>query len=186
VSSAEHEPVVTAEWAAYRQMLFDLVGEDDPAEVQAETPALLRERVARATQAGVLRARPEPTEWSVAGLVGHLLDGEIFGSARYRWILGHDRPALEGYDQDLVANASDHEASDAETLVNAWEGLRRANLALWARSTPEQRAREGVHMERGPSTFEVLFREIAGHDRFHLAQIDRTLLAVTPSRSART
>jgi hypothetical protein len=170
--------VVTQEWAAYRQHLFDLVGGDDPAEVQAATPALVRERVARASDAGALRARPEPGEWSVLGLLGHLLDGEIFASARYRWLLGHDRPGLEGYDQDLVADASAHDDADPEMLLDAWEGLRRANLALWARSTPEQRQREGVHLERGPSTYEVLFREIAGHDRFHLAQMDRTLAAV--------
>lgn len=179
MSLAEHEPTVTPEWAAYRQLLFDLVGDDDPAEIQAETPSLLRQRVSRAIESGALRTRPEPAEWSVAALVGHFLDGEIFASARYRWILGHDQPALEGYDQDLVANASDHQQADPETLLSAWEGLRRANLALWARSTQEQRAREGVHMERGPSTFDVLFREIAGHDRFHLAQIDRTLEAVS-------
>ncbi len=184
MSVAEHEPRVTPEWAAYRQFLFDLVGDDDPAEIQAETPRLLRERVSRATASNALRTRPEPAEWSVAGLVGHFLDGEIFASARYRWILGHDRPALEGYDQDLVANASDHQQADPEMLLNAWEGLRRANLALWARSTQEQRAREGVHMERGPSTFDVLFRELAGHDRFHLAQIDRTLEAVSAGRGA--
>ncbi len=179
MTATSSNPVVTSEWAAYRQHLFDLVGTDDPADVQAQTPALLRERVAKASAAGVLRTRPEPTEWSVVGLVGHFLDAEIFASARYRWILSHDRPALEGYDQDLVANASNHDDADPETLLAGWEGLRRADLALWERSTPEQRGREGVHMERGPSTFEVLFREMAGHDRFHLAQIDRTIVSGT-------
>jgi len=176
--SNEPDMIVTREWAAYRQHLFDLVGDDDPAEVQAATPALVRARVATASDEGVLRERPAGNEWSVIGLVGHLLDGEIFASARYRWLLGHERPSLEGYDQDLVADASSHDDADPDVLLDAWEGLRRANLALWARSTPDQRLREGVHLERGASTFEVLFREIAGHDRFHLAQMDRTLAAV--------
>jgi len=179
---SEPDMIVSQQWAEYRKDLFDLVGDDDPAEVQAATPALVRERVMRASDAGVLRERPEPNEWSVLGLVGHLLDGEIFASTRYRWLLGHDRPALEGYDQDLVADASAHDDADPDVLLDAWEGLRRANLALWARSTPDQRLREGVHLERGPSTYEVLFREIAGHDRFHLAQMDRALAAVTAAR----
>jgi len=177
--NGDSDLIITQEWAAYRQHLFDLVGDDDPAEVQAATSALVRARVARASEEGVLRERPQPGEWSVLGLVGHLLDGEIFASARYRWLLGHDRPSLEGYDQDLVADASAHDDADPDVLLDAWEGLRAANLALWARSTAEQRLREGVHLERGASTFEVLFREIAGHDRFHLAQMDRTLAAVT-------
>jgi hypothetical protein len=177
VSSTEG-PTVTPEWAASRAELLGLVGSDDPAEVQASTPASVRERVATASAAGVLRTPPAEGEWSVLGLVGHLLDTEIFESARYRWILSEDRPALEGYDQDRVANASRHADADPEVLLAGWEGLRRANLDLWARSTPEQRERAGWHLERGPSTFDLLFREIAGHDRFHLAQMDRTLDAV--------
>ena len=181
MGGAAEDPVVTPAWAAYRQELFDLVGDDDPAEVQASTPTALRARVTSAEEAGMLRSRPAQGEWSVVELVGHLLDAEIFASARYRMILGHDGPRLEGYDQDLVAAASGHRDADPERLLTAWEGLRRANLDLWARSTPERRGREGVHLELGPSTFEVLFVEMAGHDREHLAQIDRTLEAVVPA-----
>jgi hypothetical protein len=173
--------VVTPEWATYRRELFDLVGGDDPAEVQASTPAALRERVATASGAGVLRIRPAEGEWSLVELVGHMFDAEVYSSARYRWVLGHDRPWLDGYDQDAVAAVSGHLDADPEILLTAWAGLRRANLDLWARSTPDQRRREGVHAECGASTYEVLFVEMAGHDRETLAQIDRTLEAVLPA-----
>ena len=179
--SPAEEPTVTPEWAADRAELLGLVGSDDPADVQASTPASVRERLATASAAGVLRTPPAEGEWSVLGLVGHLLDVEIFASAQYRWVLTEDRPNLEAYDQDRVANASRHADWEPEVLLDAWEGLRRANLALWAQASPGERAREGVHLERGPSTFEVLFREIAGHDRLHLAQMDRTLDAVRPA-----
>jgi hypothetical protein len=33
----------------------------------------------------------------------------------------------------------------------------------------------GLHAERGPESFDLLFRMIAGHDRFHLAQARRAL-----------
>jgi hypothetical protein len=170
--------VVSPGQAAYRREILALVGSDDPAVVQAGTASALRSRLEAATSAGVLRRRPEEREWSVIELVGHMLDSEIYSSARYRWVLGHDRPLLEGYDQDLIVDASGHGDADPELLLAAWEGLRAANLDLWARSTAEQRGREGVHSERGPSTYEVLFMEMAGHDRFHLNQIDRTLEAI--------
>jgi hypothetical protein len=35
-----------------------------------------------------------------------------------------------------------------------------------------------VHSERGNESFDLLFRMIAGHDRFHLAQARRALDAV--------
>jgi DinB superfamily len=175
------DPAVAPGWAAYRAELLGLVGGDDPADVQASTPDAVRERIAEASAAGVLRTAPADGEWSVLGLLGHLLDGEIYASARYRWILSEERPALEGYDQDRVANVSRHAEADPEVLFAAWEALRRANLALWAGASADERAREGVHRERGPSSFEILFVEVAGHDRFHLAQMDRTLRTVLPA-----
>ena len=45
----------------------------------------------------------------------------------------------------------------------------------------EDRARYGVHAERGPESYELTFRLIAGHDRFHLAQAGRTLAALRGS-----
>jgi hypothetical protein len=49
---------------------------------------------------------------------------------------------------------------------------------MWARSTPEERARVGMHAERGPESLELNFRLIAGHDRFHLAQAEKALRLV--------
>jgi len=53
-----------------------------------------------------------------------------------------------------------------------------ANLAMWSRSTQRERARVGMHAERGPESYDLSFRLIAGHDRFHLAQARRTLDAL--------
>ncbi len=37
-----------------------------------------------------------------------------------------------------------------------------------------------MHAERGPESFDLCFRMLAGHDRFHLAQAKRALEAVVP------
>ena len=60
-----------------------------------------------------------------------------------------------------------------------FEPLREANVALWTRSEEEDRARVGIHAERGPESFDLLFRMLAGHDRFHMAQARRALDAVS-------
>ena len=108
--------------------------------------------------------------------VGHLVDAEIVMSARYRWVIAHDEPELIGYDQDLWANELRHNDDPAD-LVVLFEALRAANLALWRRSTPKQRARVGRHRERGPESYDFMFRMLAGHDRVHLGQADRALTA---------
>ena len=63
--------------------------------------------------------------------------------------------------------------------------MRVANLALWRRSTADERRRVGIHRERGPETFDLSFRLIAGHDRIHLAQARAALAAVIAARSGR-
>jgi hypothetical protein len=128
---------------------------------------------------GLAAVRPEPDEWSVVECLGHAVDAEVVTAARYRWILAHDEPPLLGYDQDLWVDrlhAGRHD--DPEDLLALLEPLRRANVALWRRSSDEERARVGVHAERGRESFDLLFRILAGHDRFHLAQARRALDAV--------
>ena len=62
-----------------------------------------------------------------------------------------------------------------DDLPAVFEPLRRANLALWARTPEDGRARLGRHRERGPESFALSFTLIAGHDRFHIAQARRAL-----------
>lgn len=162
---------------AYQTMLIDLVGDDDPAVVQEATSASLRAVVAAA--GGHLRTRAAPGEWSVLELLGHMLDAEIISSARYRWVIAEDRPPLVAYDQDLWVDALGYNDADPAELLATFDSLRAANIALWRRSTAAQRARDGLHAERGPESFELMFRLLAGHGRFHIDQMRRTLDAVS-------
>jgi hypothetical protein len=161
---------------AYQQELLGLLGDDDPAEVQAGTPALLRSLVGDAGPD--LRTRPEPGEWSVLECIGHIVDAELVSSGRYRFILAHDRPDLPGYDQDAWATAFHHNEADPDELLAPFEALRAANLGLWRRSMAADRARIGMHRERGPESYELTFRMIAGHDRFHLNQAREALASI--------
>jgi DinB family protein len=162
---------------AYRRSLLDALGDDDPAVAQAETPGLLRALVADAGAA--LRVAPEPGEWSALECLAHIVDGELVVSGRVRWIAAEDEPDIVGYDQDLWVSRLRQVDEDPETLLTVFEAIRRWNLEQWARSTPEQRARIGVHRERGPESYELTFRLAAGHDRVHLEQARRALAAAT-------
>ena len=161
---------------AYQAHLLGLLGDDDPETVQASTPRALRTFVAEAGEA--LRTKPEPSEWSVLECLGHLHDAEIVYSGRYRWILSHEEPPLIGYDQDLWVERLRHANDDPGELLGVFEVLRAANLALRARTPEGGRARVGIHAERGPESFDLSFRLIAGHDRFHLAQTRAALDAI--------
>jgi hypothetical protein len=161
---------------AYQDMLVGLVGADDPAEIQAAAPELIRQLAGEAGE--LLGRRPREREWSALECIAHMLDAEIVASGRYRWILAHDQPELIGYDQDLWVQRLHAPVESADELLAAFEPLRRANLALWARTPAADRERFGVHRERGPESYALTFSLIAGHDRFHLAQARRALAAL--------
>jgi hypothetical protein len=158
---------------AYRQSLLAALGDDDPADVQAATPGLLRDLVKDAGDA--LREPPEPGEWSVNECIAHLVDGELVVAARYRWMLAEDEPDIIGYDQALWVANLEQRTEDPEQLLAVFDALRGWNLELWARTPVEARSRFGVHRERGPESLDLTFRLAAGHDRIHLAQARRAL-----------
>jgi len=176
--SAYVDPVAQA--TEYQALLLSLLGDDDPADVQAGTPDALHALFADAGEA--LRVRPEQSEWSVFECAAHIVDAEIVYSGRYRWIVAHDRPDLPGYDQDLWVDSL-HAAgqSSPQELFSIFEPLRAANIALWRRTEEADRARYGMHRERGPESFDLSFKLIAGHDRFHMDQARRALEQVRTS-----
>jgi hypothetical protein len=173
VKTRPTSPDPVAEPNAYQAMLLGLLGKDDPVTVQSGTPAAIRALVADA--GSDLRTAPGAGEWSVVELVGHIADAEVVSSGRYRWILAQDQPPIPGYDQDLWAQRLRHREADPDELIALFEALRAANLALWRRTPVEDRSRYGIHAERGPESYELTFRLVAGHDRFHLDQARRTL-----------
>jgi hypothetical protein len=161
------------EAAEYQRFILSKLKDDDPAEVQAGTPSALRELFREAGDR--LRARPAPSEWSVLETAGHLVDAEVVASARYRWILAEDEPRLVSFDQELWMERLRHQEEDPDEVLALFEALRAANLRLWSRSSESERARIGLHEERGPESYELVFRLIAGHDRNHLAQARQAL-----------
>jgi hypothetical protein len=95
-----------------------------------------------------------------------------------RLILAQDRPAITGYDQDLWADRLGYDAADPQEALEQFAVMRRANLRLLERATPDDLQRAGVHAERGEETLEHLRRLYAGHDILHLRQIERIRGAV--------
>ena len=172
--SAPYDPV------AYQELLLSHLGSDDPFEVQSATAGAMRELIESAGL--LLTERPEEGEWSGLEVLGHITDAEIVYSGRYRWILAHDEPPLIGYDQDAWVSRLHHAEIEPRELLDVFEALRRSNLRLWERTPPEERGRVGQHEERGPESYEMSFRLIAGHDRVHLAQARATLSQVIAAR----
>jgi len=158
---------------AQRKASLDALGKDDPVAVQEAEPELWLRLI---DQAGAhLRTRPEGDQWSVLECLGHLTDSELVTSARYRWVLAEHEPPLPGFDQECLGRPTQPFCGRPRALLDFFESLRRANVALWRRTPASDHARIGIHAERGPESYELLFRVQAGHGRVHRAQAERAL-----------
>ncbi len=111
-------------------------------------------------------------------MVLHLAESEVVFAWRVRLVLAHDQPPITGYDQDRWAERLGYDNADAMEALQTFSVLRRSNLRLLERASPEERARFGVHSERGNESIAHMMKLYAGHDRLHLAQIARIQKAI--------
>jgi hypothetical protein len=165
------------ERAKYSQAVLGLLGGREPLTVLRETPAAAA-RAIEGWSPAQLRKPEAPGKWSIAQVLQHLADSDLVWGWRVRLILAQDRPPLTGYDQDLWAERLHYADADAQEALEQLRVLRRGNLALIARATPEDLERVGVHSERGEESVGYLCGLYAGHDLLHLRQIERIRTAV--------
>jgi hypothetical protein len=172
--------VAVAEARSYTAAILSVLGDRDPFEVLRATPASVR-AAAMGVPPAALGIPELPGKWSMRQVVQHLADAELVGGFRFRMILAHDRPVLQGYDQDRWADRLRYAESDVDGALEQFGALRSANLRLLAGTTPAERSRVGVHAERGEESIAHLLRMYAGHDLVHLRQLARIQRAVAPS-----
>jgi len=162
---------------AYVAAILELLGDKDPLKVLGATPAALV-KVVEKTPRDVL-ARPEaPGKWSMLHVLAHLADSDLVWGWRLRLILAQDRPPLTGYDQDAWAGRLGYADADPDDSVAMFSILRKTNLRLIRRASPDDMQRVGVHVERGEESLAHHLKLYAGHDILHLNQLERIRQAV--------
>jgi hypothetical protein len=158
----------------YVRALLDLLGDREPLEVMPELVPWIRQRL-RGIPDATLRRPEAPGKWSVVEVLQHLADVEMVYGFRGRLVLSEDRPTIVGFDQDRWASLFRYREASAERALEQLAALRTANLALWRTLGPGERARIGLHTERGEESMDLMLRLMAAHDLVHRRQIDRVL-----------
>ena len=154
--------------------LLDLLGDQPPLEVLAETPAWLASRIGGMSLSR-LKHPEAPGKWSVAAVIAHLADSELVIGTRSRFIVGDVDAPLPGFDQDRWASEFHYLEADPYVSLGLFGAVREGNLRHWRGLTPEQWQRVGQHSERGPTSAILNLKIAAAHDLVHRRQIDRIL-----------
>ena len=162
---------VSPEIKAYMKRLEENLDGRDPVRIQTSTYKRLVKLI-EGLSTRELAYRPAPDRWSIRDIIGHLADGELAHSYRYRKILAEDRPHIDPYDQEAFAERLRRQKEPVRDALERFRALREANLKL-IRSTPKSDwDRYGVHAERGNESFGRIVMLLAGHDLNHLKQIE--------------
>jgi DinB superfamily len=155
----------------YIQRILGHASGHEPLKVQATTAKKIKSLIA-GHSAAALRKRPAPDKWSIAEIVTHMVDTDIVGGFRMRFILGAPGAAIQGFDQDAWAVAGHYASRNAHESLEHFAALRAANLAMLKTLQPEQWQHHGIHSERGHETIQHIITMYAGHDLNHLKQIE--------------
>jgi hypothetical protein len=145
------------------------LGDREPLAALADTPERIRLAVGSWT-AEQLERSYAPGKWSARKILIHLAQTELALTTRARFALTQASYAAQSFSQDdwLPLDA----AADARTALDAYIGLRRMNLAMWRKLTPDQIARSFSHPEYGELTVGWIMAQMAGHDIHHLKQFE--------------
>jgi len=150
------------------------LAERDPRAVIAETPGRLARIVEQLGAAGLERSWA-PGKWSARQVLCHLADCELAFAFRLRQTLAEPHHVIQPFDQD--AWSKPYGSLDAQAALAAFTAVRRWNLALLEKASPEDMKKPVTHPERGSMTFQTVIETMGGHDLNHLKQLETAAAA---------
>jgi hypothetical protein len=111
-------------------------------------------------------AAPAPGKWSIKQILGHLCDTERVMSYRALRFCRGDEKELAGFEQDDYVREAHSEARSVEDLLNEFESIRKATIALFG-SLPAGADLRGGKANGYHVTVRALAYITAGHAQHH-------------------
>lgn len=111
--------------------------------------------------------RYEPGKWTLREVVGHIVDTERVFAYRAMRIARADAQPLPGIDQDAYVRGAEFERRSLAEILEEFDHLRLANLALFRSFGEAELVRRGTASGYGVSVRALVFI-LAGHARHHL------------------
>lgn len=111
--------------------------------------------------------RYAPGKWSVREVLGHVTDAERIFSYRLLCIARGDTTPLPGFDENAYVPTSGADARSMASLLDEFDAVRRATLAL-LRGLPEAAITRTGNANGKPVSARAIPYILAGHAQHHL------------------
>ena len=165
--------LMTSEYDAYFQPMFDLVGDGDVHSLLQEQKQELLGFYGELPDRMINSIQP-PFTWSIKQVLGHLIDTEkVFGYRAHRIAAG-DPTDLPGFDHELLARCHHNQQVSQQLLMEEFEALRTTNQRMFSRLSSEQWSRKGHCDQKQISVRAIAFLMI-GHVKHHLGILNQRL-----------
>ncbi len=111
-------------------------------------------------------AEPAPGKWSIKEVLGHICDAERVMSYRALRFGRGDQKELQGFEQDDYVRTANSNSRSLEDLLDEFESVRKATVALFGSLPPGAEMRRGV-ANGNPVTVRALAYIAGGHAQHH-------------------
>jgi len=111
--------------------------------------------------------RYDEGKWTVKEVLVHIIDDERIYAYRALSFARHEQKPLPGFDQEDYANYSDANDRPIENIMDEYEAVRNATIALFNGLSDAALVRFGT-ANKNRATVRALGYHIAGHELHHL------------------
>lgn len=151
----------------YYAQYTDLVPDGDIVAILETQRAETLARLAQLSPAQAL-FRPTPADWNTREVLGHIIDGEQVFGYRALWVARGGGGPLPSFDPDVFVAAAQDAGRSIDALLDRYDAVRRASIALFAGFDAAAWDRRGIASDAVITT-RALAYICAGHELHHIA-----------------
>jgi hypothetical protein len=185
MSARQSQPIVpgrpgSGEYAPYYADYIALVPEEDIlAVLESQVEGMARLFAGRRDDAGAFCYAPG--KWTIAEVLGHVIDVERVDAYRALRIARNDKTPLPGFEQDDYVHYGPHARCRVSDLLGEFRHVRLANVALFRALDAGAWMRRGV-ANNHEVTVRALAYVLAGHARHHMRILERKYFPAIQAR----
>ena len=114
-----------------------------------------------------LTYRYAKNKWTIKEILVHIIDDERIYAYRALCFARNDKTELPGFEQDDYALFSNANERSIENILNEYEAVRNATIALFEGFDETALLREGI-ANKNKATVRALGYHLAGHELYHI------------------